>query len=232
MPPIIAEPKKINIQVAEINGKAKELHNEQYGQLLQKVVPIRKEFPKCKDVQARKQMAKEEFDAWNDYLEIRRQALPKPDFEIEQKDLSLLKEHFDRSKDRKTHAVKSLDMVEFHSEFAKKFKFRVPLHPKNLQQMIHPHFGYFANFKNRSFNFNELLQAYDNQIVSSYERSLGQDLLGDELACLSYWLIEDAQKKGYFSLKEVIPLLEAFRFDITPGYNLSNFKKEFRFLLQ
>ena len=77
-------------------------------------------------------MAKEEFDAWNSYLENRREALPKPDYEIDQKDLSLLKEHFDRSKDRKTHSIKSLDMVEFHAEFAKKFKFRVPLHPKNL----------------------------------------------------------------------------------------------------
>ena len=98
-------------------------------------------------------MAKEEFDAWNGYLEIRREALPKPDYEIDQKDFSLLKEHFDRYKDRKTHAVKSEDMVEFHSDFAKKFKFRVPLHPKNMQQMIHPHFGYLCNFKSRSFNF-------------------------------------------------------------------------------
>jgi hypothetical protein len=50
---------------------------------LTKVVPIRKEFPKTKDVTARKQMAKEEFDAWNDYLELRKAALPKPDYEIE-----------------------------------------------------------------------------------------------------------------------------------------------------
>lgn len=177
-------------------------------------------------------MAKEEFDAWNEYLEIRREALPKPDFEIDQKDLSLVREQFDRLKDRKTHAIKSEELVEFHYDFARKFKFRIPLHPKNMQQMIHPHFGYLTNFKGRSFNFNELLQVYHNQIASSYERSLGQDLLGDELACLSYWLIEDAQKKGFFTLKELLPLLEAFRFDITPGYNLSNFKKEFRFLLQ
>ena len=45
---------------------------------------------------ARKQIAKEEFDAWNGYLEVRRGSLPKPDYEIEQKDYSLIKEHFDR----------------------------------------------------------------------------------------------------------------------------------------
>lgn len=82
-------------------------------------MPIRKEFPKTKDVTARKQMAKEEFDAWNGYLEVRRTVLPAPDFQIDQKDFSMIKEHFDRQKDRKTHAIKSEDLVDFHSDFAK-----------------------------------------------------------------------------------------------------------------
>jgi hypothetical protein len=61
-----------------------------------------------------------------------------------------------------------------------------------MQQMIHPHFGYLTNFKGKQFTFDELMQAYNNQIVSSYERAIGQDLLADELACLSYWLIQDS----------------------------------------
>lgn len=99
-------------------------------------------------------------------------------------------------------------MVDFHHDFAKKFKFRVPLHPKNMQQMIHPHFGYLCNFKERGFTFNELVEIYNNQIVSSYERTLGQEILADELACFGYWLIQDEQKKGYFMFKELKPLLE------------------------
>jgi hypothetical protein len=43
-------------------------------------------------------MAKEEFDAWNGYLQARKEDLPKPDFEIEQKDYSQVKEDFDRFK--------------------------------------------------------------------------------------------------------------------------------------
>ena len=132
VPPIIAEPKKITVQLAEINGKAKEYHSENYAILMKKITPLRKEFPKSKDQEARKQMAKEEFTAWTNYLEERRSALPKPDYEIDQKDFSLIKEHFDRFKDRKTHAIKSEDLVEFHYDFSKKFKFRVPLHPKNM----------------------------------------------------------------------------------------------------
>lgn len=107
----------------------------------------------------------------------------------------------------------------------------MPLHPKNLQQMIHPHFGYLCNFPEKAFSWEELVEIYSNQIVSSYERSLGQEFLADELAAFSYWLIQDENKQGYFSLKDAEPLLKAFRFDLQP-YNLTNFKKEFKFLLQ
>lgn len=73
--------------------------------------------------------------------------------------------------------------------------------------MIHPHYGYLASFKTRGFSFEELHQHYQDQLVSSYERALGQELLGDELACLSYWLIVDKDKKGYFEGSEVNELL-------------------------
>lgn len=121
-------------------------------------------------------------------------------------------------------------MIDLHNDFAKKFNFKVPLHPKNLQQMIHPHFGYLCSFKNRAFSFDELIQIYKDQIVSSYERTIGQELLANELACLSYWMMEDETKKGFFTLREVKPLLEALRFEIEP-YNLASFKKEFQFTL-
>lgn len=133
MPPIIAEPKNIKIQLQEISGRAEQYHNPEYAQLLQKVVPLRKEFPKTKDVKARKEMAKEEFDTWYAYHQARKVALPKPDFEIDEKEFSLIKEQFDRFKDRKTHCIMSEDLVEFHHDFAKKFKFRIPLNPKNMQ---------------------------------------------------------------------------------------------------
>lgn len=98
-------------------------------------------------------MAKEEFDAWTGYLAARENELPHPDFAIEEKDLSLLKENFDRFKDRKTHKILSSDMTDFHHDFSKKLKFRVPLHPKNMLQLIHPHYAYLCNFKIRGFTF-------------------------------------------------------------------------------
>lgn len=65
---------------------------------MKKVVQFRKEFPKIKDLEGRKQIAKEEFDTWYRYLQDRENDLPKPDYEIDPKDFSLIKENFDRFK--------------------------------------------------------------------------------------------------------------------------------------
>lgn len=35
-------------------------------------------------------------------------------------------------------------MIEFHNEYSKNFGFKIPIAPKNLFQMIHPHGGYLG----------------------------------------------------------------------------------------
>jgi len=100
---------------------ANKYHNQRYNDLLKKVVNFRAEYHKIKDLSARKELAKEEFDAWNGYLEGRKQDLPMPDYDIEPKHLSYIKENFDRFKDRKTHRIPSEQMTDFHHNFAKKF---------------------------------------------------------------------------------------------------------------
>ena len=56
--------------------------------------------------------------------------------------------------------VKSEEMVDFHYDYVEKFKFTIPLHPKNIMQMIHPHYGYLNCFKDRQFSFKELVEIY------------------------------------------------------------------------
>lgn len=69
------------------------------------------------------------------------------------------------------------------------YKVKIPLHPKNLSQLVHPFHGYLTSFRNKSFDFNELKIILDNQIAASYEKEYGRELLGDEISCLSFWLI-------------------------------------------
>ena len=45
-----------------------------------------------------------------------------------------------------------------------------------------------ASFKDgRCFDWNELTQMYDAQIVASYEKTEGRYLLGEELSALAFW---------------------------------------------
>jgi hypothetical protein len=50
-----------------------------------------------------------------------------------------MKEQFDRLKDRKTLGLSGQGLIEFHGEFAQKFKVKVPIHPVHFGQMIHPY---------------------------------------------------------------------------------------------
>jgi len=65
--------------MAELNGQLpfgkENYHNEQYEQLLQKVVPLRGQFRNTTDANARREMAKEELDAWNGYVNFRKQQI-------------------------------------------------------------------------------------------------------------------------------------------------------------
>lgn len=198
------------------------------------VVPLRKQYRSESDLGARKEMAKQEFDYWHGYLlsrkeeiaglEEKRRALEE-DVEgqeahkdtllhyrhaITSDDRGLLEDYFDRFKDRKSHKIPAEKMTDFHGEFSKMFKFKVPLHPKNLSQLVHPFHGYLTAFRGQAFNFEELLALYENQIAASFEKTFGRELLGDELSCLSFWLIQDESKKGWLTLEEFKGLLYAF----------------------
>ena len=132
-------------------------------------------------------------------------------------------------------------MTKFHGEFSKLYRFGVPLAPKNLAQLTHPFYGYLTAFPGLAFTFDELRSVYVNQIASSYEKTFGQDLLSEELSCLSFWLLADPNQKGWLSLQEAVPLLKALKFTHMfedqwgkPDDNLSvnKLKQEFKFNLK
>ena len=50
-------------------------HTPLYKDLLTTVVPLRTSFRKEKDNNARKEIAKTEFDAWNKYIEARKEEI-------------------------------------------------------------------------------------------------------------------------------------------------------------
>lgn len=48
---------------------------------------------------------------------------------------------------RNKHTIKSEEILPFHNEFTKaNYLFDIPIHPKNLTMMLHPHWGYLCKF--------------------------------------------------------------------------------------
>lgn len=99
--------------------------------------------------------------------------------------------------------VDASEIIDAHAMFSKTFTFKVPIHPKNLSQMIHPHQGYMASMPDKAYSWEEMMAMYEMQMIASYEKSRGNALHGDELSALAFWLVVDAGKKGSIDLKEM-----------------------------
>ena len=129
-------------------------HNEHYKELLFNLRRTRAEYgyalyfqyqhSKARSQEKREYIAKEEIDLWMDYAEKRAEQLPdklKFTYHIEEE----VKDVWNRNSDRDTKRVALNKMLDLHYELGCKYKMRVPIDPKNLSQMIHPHYGYLAN---------------------------------------------------------------------------------------
>ena len=160
----------------QIRGKLKkesEYGSAEYFNLIKTVVPLRTTFVRTNDDSERKEIAGEEIRAWLSFVEARKEMLKdNPDFTITGPTYIRLKEAFDRERNRKTALVPANKLIDMHGNFAKVFKVTIPIHPRNLSQIIHPHQGYMASFgEGRCFEWDELDQVYQTHIISSYEKS-------------------------------------------------------------
>jgi hypothetical protein len=54
----------------------------------------------------------------------------------------------------------------------------------------------------------ELLEIYEIKLIASYEKSLGQSLLGNEISSLAYWNFYDKNKEGYMAFKKFVDFLK------------------------
>lgn len=235
--------KETAIQHNEINGKLPfdegQYHCEEYNDLMKNITPLRAKFSEITDIKERKSLATEEISHWHNYMLVREKALPEH-FQMNPTTISLLEEIFERESERRNQTLRSDRVVDYHYTFSKQKKFDVPIHRRNMLQMIHPYHGYMNSIDNKFFTFDEMLKMYRQQLVSSYERSLGQTFLAgkyllselganlflDELSCLSFWDIIDEDRKGFVNYSGFIRVLKMFRFNLQP-FTLPAIKKEF-----
>lgn len=96
-----------------------------------------------------KTIAQTEMHAWQMFVDSRRNEIPieqgdedpgeEPgEYGINQKFMGLIRENFDRHKNRKTHLLSPSKIVDFHNDLGQKFLFDIRFHPRNMSQMVHP----------------------------------------------------------------------------------------------
>lgn len=173
-------PKENAIQHNEINGRLEfdsgKYHCQEYNNLIKSIIPLRSKFATSSDLAERKSLATEEIAHWHNYMTEREKALP-PSYHINEMTLSLLEEIFHRESERRNNTLSSERIVDFHYTFAKHRKFDIEIHRRNLVQILHPYQGYMCGVPDKFFTFDEVIKMYRQQLVSSYERSIGQTFL-------------------------------------------------------
>ena len=80
-------------------------------------------------------------------------------------------------------------------------QYQVPIHPRNLSQIVHPHQGYLCAFPGRGFSWDEFINFYETMMVSTYEKTRGRYLHAEEIAALAYYMLQD-EKRGWIEWSE------------------------------
>ena len=178
-------PKPHEVQQNETDGKLPfdqgNYHCEEYNDLMKNVSEIRKQYSDSNDHSERKQLAGEEISHWHDYMNKRMEMLPDR-YQINNQTLRRLRDIFGRESSRRNNRLTGDRVINYHHSFTLKYRFDIPIHATNLTQMIHPHYGYLTNVEDHEFTFDQMVDIYKQQIVSTYERDLGQTYLANELA--------------------------------------------------
>ena len=219
--PEYPEPIDAKKQVLAINGSyglgpqhKKKYPNANHFDLVRQVVPLRPLYRQHRyDDKQRKAFAKRELSYWLEYVEERKRGISAvQEYWIEDKTKVLLKEAFDRLRNRQTHLVAAKDLGEVHSTFGSTFKFNLPIHPRNLSQLIHPFQGYMISMPDKSYSWDDLMQTYEIHMLASFEKKKGRYVHSEELAALSFWLLQDTERKGHLDLEGMRSLMMGLRF--------------------
>lgn len=161
------------LQISEFYSTMKDDHvyyNDSYKHLILKLQENDNEYSKNKEVDKRISYAKDSIQLWKKFIEEENKNLPNDEYNIKEDTIYKLKEIWSRFKKRNKQTVTSEEVLPFHNEYTKHYKFDVPLHEKNMALMLHPNWGYFCKFVDKEFTFDEIINFYQIEFVSSYFR--------------------------------------------------------------
>jgi len=84
-----------------------------------------------------------------------------------------------------------------------------------------------ASMPNRDYSWDEMVQMYEIQMVSSYEKARGRTIHGEEISALAFWLIADTERRGFLEKEQMKMLMLGLRFPEIPHF--TRLQKDFGF---
>ncbi len=72
---------------------------------------------------------------------------------------------------RNKQTIPAEEVLPYHQEFSKYYKFDFPVHPKTLSMFLNPHWGYFCKFTRHEYTFDDIINFYKSEFVSSFFRN-------------------------------------------------------------
>ncbi len=163
-------------QISEFYGRLKDDHqyiNEDYKSFLTSLRNLDKKYSETVEIETRVSLAKESINTWSNFVVVTSQSLPEEDYTVREDILIKLKDIFMRFKRRNMQTIGAEEVLPFHNEFCKHHSLDIPMHPKNLAMMLHPHWGYYCKFYKNQFSLEDVINFYQTEYVSSYFRKIG-----------------------------------------------------------
>ena len=223
-------------QIAEFYSKMKHDHNylnEEYKLLLLNIKEIDSEYSINTSKANRIGLNKKAINQWQSFIDFTKNSIPKEEITLRDDMKIKLNELWLRTKvykllfqRRNKITIPAEEILHFHHEFTKYYRFDIPIHAKNLAMMLHPHWGYFCKFNKREFSFEDIINHYEKEFISSHFRNIGRPLLANRITAFNFWTMVDKNKQGFLEFDDFIELLEATAFDVDT-LNSENFQNEF-----
>lgn len=161
------------------------------------------------------------------YINLRFEELPE-EMELTEGMTKNIFQVIEGNKDREKQVVTSENLPRVFHEYASLFEFKPVIDPYFIEQMAHPYKGYLLNYQG-GYTYEDIIQVYRILMVATFEKLLGQDLLGLEVSSFAYWNnLNRGQNVGHLEFAQFLELLNYVRFDIQ---SFDEFENEFKYLL-
>lgn len=168
----------------------------------------------------------EQLKAWREYVALRAAQLPE-ELQFTAPMRRNLQKMYRVFRERKVGKIRAEHFLDFLNDYAKFYKFEVPVEPELLIKQIHPCSGNLLHL-DAFIELEDFEKILENLLVASNEQLQGQTLLASEICAFTYWTYRDPNLLGSMTLPAFAGFIRGLG---VPLEAEADFPKEFSYAL-